>query len=361
MGRAGRAGRATKGLVIACNSADFSNLNLLIQDKDGHEAKGQLYAITRLIHRFIQRRQLTITAEILDYQNEEFQQLLDSIDTALLDLLAEEISSDDLEANVRKLVESTFSYFQADPSERETLLQLFKLRSEKLRPVIVAGDFPRLKKSGASIRLYNDIVNTIDLNADIWNHTILPTGANWLDYVLNDGIFRLLKFELDLAAFNLTNRVDLSANDIRKSIEMWLSGNWYKEIAAELEIDMHVCLRLINGFVSYNVESIAASIVRIREVQNPTHSLDPIFLNWPAMLQHGIDSPLKLDLVQMGLNDRLAVLGLSDVLNSVDYKYVDYATLRDNLSAVREPLSRRVQPRVPAISSQKLALFLSRL
>ncbi len=174
VGRAGRAGKETKGMVIIPHSEDFEIIKDLINDRNVEPVNGQLYNIIKIITNFLKRRRLQINSEILDSLSEHLLELLDSVDISLIDLLAEEIDPGELENIVNELVRDTLSYFQANDREKETLMTIFGFRADKLRPIITAGRFRILKNSGTSARLFEEITNVFDFENEVWSDQIEP-------------------------------------------------------------------------------------------------------------------------------------------------------------------------------------------
>ena len=77
VGRAGRAGKETKGTIIVTNPKDFATIERLINNDDLEQVKGRLHAIVSNITRILERHRLVLSDESLDAQSEEFQLLLD--------------------------------------------------------------------------------------------------------------------------------------------------------------------------------------------------------------------------------------------------------------------------------------------
>ena len=188
VGRAGRAGKETKGMVIIPHSEDFNRIMDLILEQNVEPVKGQLYNIVHLITNVLEKQRLPITAEILDSLSEQLQELLDDIDISIIDLLAEEVKLENLDELVNELITETLSYYQASENEKTTLNNMFGLRVNKLRPIIEKGDFRKLKNSGANIRLYDEIIGHFDFKDDIWEQEFEPLDKKWLKYILDNEI-----------------------------------------------------------------------------------------------------------------------------------------------------------------------------
>jgi helicase len=361
IGRAGRAGQETKGFVIITDERDFYIIKNLIRKDRVEPVTGQLYRIVNLITRYLERNQLKISNKILDSLNEELQELLDSIDVSMIDLLAEEFEPEKLHELVREHIKQTLSYFQSDKQEKNTLSTLFEFRAEKLKPIIKRGEFQILKNSGTNIRLYNEINSHFDFENDIWNKSPEALDDEWLKYILDDGIFQLDIFVSNLEFFNEKNKSKLSNADIKKAILLWMHGNWYETLCNKLGLKMNQVLRLINSFISFNVQSVISAIIRLKELKNPEYSMPENIVNWSSILQHGINSQIKLDLIEMGLIDRISVLELAKHLESSGYVYSDYKALKIFLNVNGIDISEAIRDNLPVISYEILRAFIDRL
>lgn len=361
VGRAGRAGRETKGMVIIPHESDFNRINELILERNVEPVKGQLYNIINVITNYIEQRQLQITAETLDSLSEQLQELLDSIDVSIIDLLAEEVEADKLNELVSELIKQTLSFYQANENEKKTLNTLFELRAEKLKPIIARGEFNILKNSGTNIRLYDEITSSFNFDNEIWNNEFEPLDEGWLNYILDNGIFPLPRFKANLIDFNNQNSCELENSDVKNAIQYWMSGSWYESMSIRLELKIYQVLRLINSFISFNVQAVISAIVRLKELKTTEYTMPNQIANWSSYLQHGIDSQLKLDLIEMGLIDRVAVLELSRYLVASDYVYSDYRSLKGFLLENRARIRENIGQNLPVIAFEKLRLFFDRL
>jgi superfamily II DNA/RNA helicase len=361
VGRAGRAGRETKGMVIIPHSEDFQRVNELIEERNIEPVKGELYNIINLITTYIERRHLQITKDTLDSLSENLQELLDSIDVSIIDLLAEEVEVDKLNEIVSDLIKQTLSFYQANGNEKRTLTTLFELRTEKLKPIVNKGEFKILKNSGINIRLYDEIYNSFNFDNDLWNHETNPLNDAWLDYIIVKGVFVLPRFKVNLDEFNKINKCQLKNEDVLEAIKLWMGGTWYEEIRLALDLETYQVLRLINSFISFNIQTVISGIVRLKELRTPEYVMPISIVNWSSCLQHGVDSQLKLDLIEMGLTDRVAVIQLSEYLLNRNFTYSEYKDLRNYLLVERTNIIENIEQNLPVIAFLKLRQFLDRL
>ena len=358
VGRAGRAGKETKGLVIIPHGSDFDLIESLINESKIEPVKGQLYNIIHLITNALQKQRLQLTSEILDELDDYFQSLLDSIDVSMIDLLGEEINSEQLSDLVQQLISQTLSYYQSDDNEKETLKTIFSIRAEKLKPFIDTGEFKILKSSGTTLRLYDDIKANIDFNDEIWSQSFSSEADAWLDYILDKSLFNLNHFKVALTKFNEANGCSLEQDEIRESIKLWMGGYWFHDIASNLNLQIYQVLRLINSFLSFNVQSIVSSIIRLKDLIDEDFEMPEIITNWPYLLQYGISKQQELNLFEMGLIDRVAVLSLSFSLEKIEYNHIDYNNLKYYLISYHKVLIENLPNDIPSISLKKIEKFL---
>lgn len=363
VGRAGRAGKETKGLVIIPHADDFDRIKDLILERNVEPVKGQLYNIVHLITKFLERKRLPITSEILDSLSEQLQELLDNIDVSLIDLLSEEVEPEKLDVLVNELVTETLSYYQANENEKKTLNNMFSLRVNKLRPIIERGEFAILKNSGTNIRLYDEIMDHFNFEDKIWDKEFEPLDKEWMKYILDNGVFKLNRFNTNLKAFNEENRCELDSSKIKKAILLWMDGNWYEKMSNDLALEIHQVLRLINSFISYNIQTVISSVIRLKELTNidDKYTLPIQIENWSSYLQHGVNSQLQLDLIELGLIDRVAVLELSEFLNTIGYVHNDYNSIYSYLILNGAEITEAIKENLPKISYDKLRVFTNRL
>ena len=349
VGRAGRAGKETSGLIIIPHSSDFTTMRRVILENSIEEVNGWLYELISRITRVLRQKGIELSNEVLDSQDDQFLQWLDSIDLALIDLLAEDIETDQLEDQVQELIEQTLSYAQSDDEQRNTLNQIFTLRSEKLQDYIIEGRFGVIKNSGSTIRNYEMITESFDLNDEIWEQDFDVFDERWIKYLFTDGIFELASFNSALGQFNEYNKCNLSEFDLLNIMRDWMFGDWYHEIEQTYEIEMYQLLRLINNFISFQVQNMVSSVVRIKmqvsELYNPSDTI----LNWPLYLQNGISSNQELALFELGLNDRVIVLELDVLLSERGFEYENFNGLQGYLLTNEDELLASLRDRIPVI------------
>ncbi len=354
VGRAGRAGVETKGMVIVPHESDFRIIMNVINEQHIEDVNGRLYTITRRITEVLKKERMELSNEILDAHNEAFKQLLDSIETSIIDLIAEEVTIEELEEMVKNLIQETLTYYQSNEEEKQTLINLVTLRSEKLIPYIENNEFGVLKRSGSNIRLYDDIRDVFDFESPVWDAEIDTFDNDWVCYILDEGVFKLSRMKYELEQFNNTNGAELTFEKLRQGIELWMKEKWYDQIAFELKIEIFQVLRLLNSIIGFNISNILSTVIRLKELMSDQFVATASIANWPSYIQHGLNSQLQLDIVGLGLIERLSVIELSRFLTKQKYHHLDYKGLKTYLIGNSDFILDGLSDLLPRISFNKI-------
>ena len=131
IGRAGRAGKETKGIVIVVNPKDQPILSDVVANRNLEDVKGFLYYVVRVIENYITKKGTKLSNELLDQLKEA-----DYIDNSIIQLLAEDVSVENLETEINTLIENTLTLHQSDERLRTRLRELFNLRADRIRPFV---------------------------------------------------------------------------------------------------------------------------------------------------------------------------------------------------------------------------------
>jgi helicase len=342
VGRAGRAGKETKGLIIVTNPGDFSAVENVIKNRNLEPVHGRLFEIMTKMLDKIRSARLVMENEVFEAQDAEFRTWLNSIDLSIIDLLAEEIEPDYLEQELQSIFSETFAIFQANDEQAGTLLEIVGLRSAKLRPFVERGEFSYIKQSGSNLSLYEEVTAILNIHDPNWNQQAEPTSSQWLDFIVDQILLNIPSVEEKLQIFNAQNDVSLTSADIKSVLEIWLNGGFYNEFSSYFDNSIDKTLRFIQNFIGYTCYT--ALSVTIRNLQlrlTAPEFLPEHVVNFPVYLQHGIKATLQLNLMEIGFNDRIAIMTLadviefdvdSDILGLEQYLIDNHITLTDQLA-----------------------------
>ena len=172
IGRAGRAGKETKGIVIVVNPKDQPILSDVVANRNLEDVKGFLYYVVRVIENYITKKGTKLSNELLDQLKEA-----DYIDNSIIQLLAEDVSVENLETEINTLIENTLTFHQSDERLRTRLRELFNLRADRIRPVVENGTIDLIKYTGIPLRSFNIIEKLIDYNTGFLSEVENPLDS----------------------------------------------------------------------------------------------------------------------------------------------------------------------------------------
>jgi hypothetical protein len=320
---------------------------------------GNLYnRVIKPITKYLIERQIKLDDDLLEEIVNVFPESIESIDISLLELLSEEVGSNELMNIVKDLVSNTFSYYQSDENEKNTLSKIFFHRTNILLPYINTNDFKALRNSGMSISKYNMINETFNFEDEIWFSDIDILSENWLSYIFDKGIFTLETIKKSIKEFNNEKKTDISFEIVKKFIIAWMEGAWFPKLVVISNTSINIVLNFIYTILQFRIQNVLSSIIRIAEIKNENKHISSVILNWPKMLQYGLDSKLKLDLFEMGLTDRMAILFISNSCISNGYKYNSKDELKRYIKNISQSI-RKISPLpIPNIAFNYLIKFM---
>lgn len=359
-GRAGRAGKQTKGLIIITNKDDFRNVEKVIKEKDIEKVEGYLYTIIKEITLNIKIKSIILTNEILEKQSEKFKELVDIIDISVIDLLGEDLQVETLENEIQNLISETFAFFQANEEEKNTLKSLIKLRGQKIEPYIRNKEFSFIKKSSSTIRMYEELKDNLDLENSIWLETNNPSDNVWIDFIMDIALkLSIVKYQLEkFNLYNFKNNTEkyITLRDLKETIKAWINGLWFKEISGICDNNIDISLRLINSFIGYNLQSIISSVIQIVELKLKEKQIEisQVILDFPQYLLYGLQNRVQLDLVEIGFTDRIGIIKLSEIINKGNIKYSNLSKFKYILNNNKTYIINEIKDVLPQISLHKI-------
>jgi hypothetical protein len=362
VGRAGRAGKETKGLIIVPHDSDFRSVNDVMTETNNERIHGNLYnRIIRPVTQLLVDKKIKLDEKLLTEFEQLFPDVIESIDISLLELLSEEVGSEELMEIVMDMVSNTFSYYQSNENEKDTLIKIFVHRANALLPYINTDDFKVIKGSGVSISVYEMINEMFNFDNEIWHLTSYALSEDWLFYVLDEGIFRLDAIKQSIEDFNSKNRTSMDLKIIKLIIINWMKGFWYSELSTLSGIPVNLVLELINTIFQFRFQNILSSVIRIAEIKNEDKQISEIIINWTKMFQYGIDSQLKLDLLELGLTDRVAILFMDKYSTSGEYNHQSKNELKQYIKSIAPSIHTISPVPIPNIAFRNLINFIDNI
>ena len=349
IGRAGRAGKETKGTIIIITPGEFNIFLNVINNVGLEPANGFLAHVVRVIDRYIVRQRSPLTNELLDLLEQS-----DIIDNAIINLLAEDIDVAQLQSEISTLTKNTFTYFQSSPQHRLMLEKIFELRLERIRDAIRTNKIESIRRTGIPLRIYDDYTANISFDDAFLEIVSHPLEDVWMDFIIN-AIYNVNGVKKFLAD-------NYTRNQLTQVIKAWIGGKWYLEIANILSSNVSEAIEFMK-FLEYQFQVNVNSIIRYIEEKREAADLETSYIvsQWTNYLMNGVENAMQLALIELGLSDRLVVWALEEWLRSNNFSSDDpdvvKAILIDNGADSIQPLSENL----PAISQRNLSMFISKI
>lgn len=355
IGRAGRAGQETKGLVIVPNPDDQQIILDVINNTKNENSNGYLYYIIDVITKIVTKHRLILDNDFLDGQSEQFLELIDSIDGSIINLLSEEIEEKELETQINLLMEKTYSYYLASENEKETLNKLFQLRGDKLRHYINNDKFKVIKRSNSNIRIFEHVIKTINLEDSFWVETNNPLDIKWFNEIFNI-LFTVPQIIFKIQEFKEINRLELNEEMLKKIIGLWLSGSWYDEISKKTNIEVDTLLNIFTYIINSILQVYSSKIIGIVSnlFMESGKEISKEILNWPHYINYGLKNKCELDLVEIGISDRDVIMFLSDWIKLHNFEYGSLKELKRFVKVNKEKITDELEHKLTEISFEKL-------
>jgi hypothetical protein len=322
VGRAGRAGATTKGLVICANPGQWAAVERVALQEPGENLVSALRTLLDRLQRLLAARNLVLTNEILE-NTPALHTLIDGIDSTLIDLASEEITEEALVQVAAGLADQTFAAQTAEEPSRHVLRTVFGLRAVRVAGIRAAGRLGWIRETGARMRMI-EIVETHLLNAFL--------GWETLDDPLNEAFVPLL-LQWAWAHGNLADDIRRAyrledagdVNGVRDSfftiVGRWLAGDTYAEIAVASGIAVDDVLAIYTGAISFGLQtSVEQGISLLRKLlEGQGRVLAEAVLVFPDHLRFGAPTAAARLLSKSGIRHRRAaiLLGSAAEINGV--------------------------------------------
>lgn len=319
VGRAGRAGSNTKGLVICANEQQWPTVEKVARQAASEPVGGALRDLVRDLASFLARTAQQLSDSVLE-QIPQLHPLVDGIDATLIDLAAEEIGEERLVAIATNLADQTFASQQSDQASRDLLRRVFTLRARRVSAFGSTGRLAWVRETGARLRLLPAVESSLA--------TIVPSWSTFTDPLDPALLKALLDWAWNQPGFEESARDAFRVEDedlapqramFLKLVSEWLKGRTFNEIAAHLLMDVDDVLGVHNGLLSFSFQTLVEQAVALlgRHLAAQEQDLAPAVLNFPEHLRFGVPTSSALALATR-IRHRRAAVELGAVLDFDD-------------------------------------------
>lgn len=317
VGRAGRAGSTTKGLVVCANPEQWPLVAPVAEQQPGERVSGALLELMVRLQSALRRRGIALTNSILE-RSTALHTLIDGIDATLIDLAAEELGEDELVRIAATLSSQTFAARQADQATTDLMNQVFELRAQRIAAIKVAGRLDWIRETGTRARMLESVEAKLMPMRERWDDIETAT-----DPALAEA---LLKWAWDLPELKQAIKeayrdVSPSRPDFAMVVAAWIDGQPLVELArrAGIYIDtmLGVHARVISYVLQVAVEQGVGLLKKLCEASD--RELAQAVVDFPEHLRFGVPTTAGMELAAGGVRHRRAAvaLGRSPELDSL--------------------------------------------
>ena len=335
VGRAGRAGATTKGLVICANPVQWTLVEPAAKQLPGEAVTGALRALIEQLVRRLARGDVTLSNEVLE-ASPVVHALIDGVDATIIDLAAEEVGEDELVRLARQVSDDTFAARQAThEASREFLRNVFQFRARRIIEIRTSGRLEWIRETGARVRMLDSVESGLLPLRDSWDDITDPIEPELVDLMLEWAWKQQDLRQAVHEAFRLKEGVEPESvrpqfNDV---VTLWLKGERFVTISESVNLSIDDLLGVHTRAVAFILQTLAeqATALLARLVESYGGELADAVRQFPEHLRFGVPTEGARVLASHGLRHRRAAIELG-VLLPDERRSADRGTV---LAAVR--------------------------
>lgn len=316
VGRAGRAGSSTRGLVICANSGDWDSVKSVAEGQPGEAVTGALLGLIRELRAELAQRQWSITNDILE-RSPALSSLVDGVDSSLVELIRDELGEDEFVRVAEQFAHRTFAAVKGNDGERAVLVEVFRQRAQKLVAMRASGRLDWVTESAAKPRLVDTVVDDLFPRIRDWSVIESPLDEDLVKAFVSWS-FEQPGFTREAeTAFRGSSVADLQGVLVR-IVLAWMAGRSFVHIAAAVAIDMNILLRVHTKLVLFDLLSLVEQAVAIlrRRLEETSDSLASSVDVFPDFLRFGVSTMAGRELMARGVRHRRAAVELGDEISA---------------------------------------------
>ncbi|MCK9420553.1 MAG: DEAD/DEAH box helicase [Nitrospirae bacterium] len=344
IGRAGRAGKETRGRIMFINSSERAYVEQVLRGQNLERATGMLFKLIEELYEFSISHNQVLTNELFEQQQPWFLSLIDSIDYSLIELISSDVLASDVDQQLAELLDKTLaSHFCSTVDLRNILTTVFRLRAAHLTSTVDRMFWPTLKKSGTTPRFWKFVVERALLQHPLWMELLDPLDDLWLHEV----IIPLIEF--------VSTDVTYDQTTLQEYIKGWMSGKTYYELSSSCSCSVDEILNLVCHEVGFVLQDLVAKLCQLAIETHGIDNLSEVARSWSSLLQYGLSSLQQLDLFDKGISDRLGAWGMLRYIeaNQINLRGIELISLlRRNGPQLR--LFLEADGRVPLMSIKRI-------
>jgi superfamily II DNA/RNA helicase len=318
VGRAGRAGATTRGLVICANAEQWPAIERVATDQPGEDMTGALKTLIDRLQELLALQNHVLTNEDLE-RTDALAALVDGIDSTLIDLAVEEISEETLAELAVNIANQTYAAQTIGEASGEVLRNVFRLRAARVASICAAGRIEWIRSTGAKLWLLATVESDLAPLFENWETLADPADEVFvgimLEWAWNHG--KLARTIKDAYRLEEGVSVDTVRASFFTTVRRWIAGDTYPQIAAASGQEIDDILAIQTRAVSFGLQTVieqgVALIGKLLESQGRTVS--PAVAVFSDCLRFGVSTASACALSAAGIRHRRAAILLA---NNVD-------------------------------------------
>lgn len=316
VGRAGRAGSTTKGLVICVNANQWPTVERVATQGAMEPVRGALRTFLEALRNRLFFHNLPLTQDLLEAADAdpETLALVDGVDAVLVELAAEELGQQTLVEVAAAVAEASFAATGVDRGAKQLLKDVFSLRANRIEELKASGRLDWIRSRGAKARYISSVETSLLVLRDDWATVEDARGAGVLTTLLD---WAWTHYDVRVStceAFGLTleNIEGVASGKAKLSLfaHFWIEGAGYPELALLLGEDVDFVLSVITKALGYSLVSVLDQGIAILDnlVEGGiSHSVEVLV----ERLRYGVPTESAVSLIQRGVRHRSAAIALS--------------------------------------------------
>jgi len=319
VGRAGRAGANTKGLVICANPDQWQLLQPVALQGAGEPVKGSLRILIEQMTQYLAGHRIALDNQFLEH-NTIIHPLIDGVDSTLMELLSSEVGEEEFVELAMQLAARTFAVRQLAVTATENLRSIFALRARRLIALRASGKTVWARETGAKIRLIDSVEQVLLTLRSDWEADVDP-----LDGELQTAIFQWAWTHPELrqdvrTSFRLDENADveLVKDQFFQIARLWMAGVRYKNIADSLGLQIDDVLAIHSRGITFSLQTLVEQGISLltKRLEADGIELSEGVRSFPEHLRFGVRHSAGRMLAASGLRHRSAFVELGRALHN---------------------------------------------
>jgi hypothetical protein len=332
VGRAGRPGASTRGLVICANEREWPTVRRVALQEGFEVVRGALHKLLITLRRSLAIQGVELSNPTLE-GSEWLHSFIDGIDSTLVDLAAEEIGHDELAAIALRLADETFASQQADDRSKALLRAVFDLRAQRVLEVRESGRLNWVRRTGTRLRLVDAVADDLARRWDSWADVSDALDGEMVQVILS---WAWDQPELQAAvdsAYRLDD--DQSVETVRAQfmthVHAWLSGDRFHSIAEAAGVGIDETLRIQSHAIGFALQTVVDQGLALLELalEARGQSIARPVRQFAEHLRYGVPSVAGRVLAARGLRHRAAFVSVASAVTAGGINANDFAGVVD--------------------------------